>query len=99
MVIFYFLSSAGKLENTVADNHERNEGYELKPSLKFIKMFQRQVFFGIDRVKYVAIFLPFFFILFCLFIYREMDNIDDPARISIFIALFYWERGREREKK
>lgn len=29
-----------------------------------------------------------------------MDNIDDPARISIFIALFYWGRGgREKERK
>lgn len=28
-----------------------------------------------------------------------MDNIDDPARISIFIALFYWGRGGEKERK
>lgn len=37
--------------------------------------------------------------MFRLFIYRGMDNIDDPARISIFIALFYWGQGGEKERK
>ena len=84
------------MENT--DNHERNEAYELKReilSLKFIKMFP--VFeIGLNMWQF---FFPLFFILFRLFIYREMDNIDDPARISIFIALFYWGRGGEKERK